>query len=110
MNKPKLIMATLLAIILAVCLSSVPALSGENPWDADGGGGAGTGNPQDTIASESAVIVVTPPRSSEPSTPPALNDVMRAWIVNVTIRVSGLIQDTFTNRTSKKARLIRPAN
>lgn len=109
MKKPTLLMTAFLALLLAVCLSSVPALSGENPWDADGGDGQGTSNPQDTVASETSVIV-TPPRSSEPSTPPALNDVMRAWIVNVTIRVSVFIQDNFTNRTSKKARLIRPAH
>lgn len=109
MKKPKFLMAALIALLLAVCLTSVPALSGENPWDADGGGGAGTGSPLDSVASETSVIV-QPPRSSEPSTPPALNDVMRAWIINATIRVSVFIQDNFRHRTSKKARLIRPAN
>ena len=109
MKKPLFLMTALIAVLLAVCLTSVPALSGENPWDADGGDGQGTGTPLDSVASETSVIV-TPPRSSDPSTPPALNDVMRAWVVNVTIRVSVFIQDNFWHRTSKKAQLLRPAN
>jgi hypothetical protein len=109
MKKSKLLWATLMSFMVVACLISVPALSGENPWDADGGNGGGTGTPLDTVVNEAAVFVTQPPVTT-PEVPPAyFNDTIAGWLSRASMRVSFFIMNNFSQRTSKKAQINRPA-
>ncbi len=100
----KLIWLTIMMLIVAACLISVPALSGENPWDADGGNGnGGTGSPLDSTlldaggvnsSAQSRITVV--PSGGGNNREPNL-------ITRVTVRVSSYIISYFQKGILKKA-------
>jgi hypothetical protein len=82
------------------CLLSVPAVSGENPWDADGGGGNGTGSPLDTIISDLASVNAQTAAETQPL-PPADNNP--SWVSRAMTRMSHFMIEHFFTKTSKKA-------
>lgn len=110
MKRPNLFKATILSLMVVVCLISVPALSGENPWDSDGGNGNGTGEVIDTTVDE-ATVTSNPPQVGDPYVPPSVTSskVYLGWIDRISIRVSSFILKNFRSWTSKKAQLTRPA-
>ncbi len=102
MKKSRVLWATLMLLVVAACLLSVPAF-GENPWDADGGsgGGGGTGTPLDSTDKDVEREFLRPKvrlplASSE-------NDGISGWISRATIRVSFFMLEHFSFGTPQKA-------
>jgi len=103
MKKRNLIWATLMSLIVAACLISVPALSGENPWDADGGNGnGGTSSPLDS-AELDAIGPNYNVQSSNSVVPSGGGDREPSLFTRVTVRVSSFIISYFQKGILKKA-------
>jgi len=110
MKKRNLIWATISMMIVAACLISVPALSGENPWDADGGNGnGGTGSPLDSTLIDAGGLnsIVIASNSAVPS---GGGNNEPGFFTRVTVRVSSIIISYFQRGTLKKAPVNRYAN
>jgi len=110
MKRTKIIWATLITMMVVACLISVPALSGENPWDADGGTGeGGTESPLDStlldagrlnsnVQPSSSVVLSGDRKTREPN-----------LFTRVTISVSSYIISYFQKGILKKAPKNSPA-
>ena len=109
MKKRNLIWTTISMMIVAACLISVPALSGENPWDADGGNGGGTGSPLDSTLIDAGGLnsnVI----ASNTVVPSGGGNNEPGFFTRVTVRVSSFIISYFQRGTLKKAPVYRYAN
>jgi len=91
-------------LLAVVCLVSVPAFSGENPWDADGGGQNGTGSPFDSLANDVGTKLST---AAVPQTPTV--EQRTGWFSRVTLRASYLLIEMFSGKSIKKAQISGPA-
>lgn len=104
MKTRKLIWATILTLIVAACLISVPALSGENPWDADGGNGSGgTGSPLDSTLLDAGTANSNAQTGNIVVQSGGGNNREPSLITRVTIRVSSYIISYFQKGILKKA-------
>ncbi len=108
MKRTKLIWATFITMIVAACLISVPALSSENPWDADGGNGGGTGSPFDSTLLD-AGGTNSAPQVSAPAIPAGGGNSGPSLFNRVTMRVSSFIISYFQKGILKKASISRNA-
>ncbi len=110
MKTRKLIWATILTLIVAACLISVPALSGENPWDADGGNGSGgTGSPLDSTLLDAGTANSNAQTGNIVVPPSGGNNREPSLITRVTMRVSSYIISYFQKGILKKAPNNRPS-
>ncbi len=108
MKKRNLIWATFLSLIVAACLISVPALSGENPWDADGGNGGGTGSPFDSTLLDAGGLNYSVLASN--AVEPYSGGSEPTIITRITIRLSSYFINYFQRGTLKKAPINRIAD
>jgi hypothetical protein len=99
MKRSKLLLALTMMLVLIACLLSVPVLSGENPWDADGGYGGGTGSPMDSVKNDAGMTASTPAVQS-PAEP---NDDLPGWFSRTTIKMSAFIMNYYYKWTSRPA-------
>ncbi len=95
-------------LMVLACLLSVPALSSENPWDADGSSGGGTSTPVDSTEDNETTILSSQPQIN-PSALPSTNDKESWWFSRFAMRVSAYFLSAFSSGTQKKERIDRPA-
>lgn len=108
MKKSKILWVTLMSLLVVACLISVPALSGENPWDADRSYGDGSATPLD---SEVKNVVVAGSQTQRSSTAAAhISEKVSGWISKAAMRVSFFILDNFRYGTSQKAQINKATN
>jgi hypothetical protein len=108
MKKSKLLWATLMSLLVVACLLSVPALSGENPWDADRSYGGGNGTPLDSEVKN--VVLVDSRTELNAMTAAPISERVSGWISRATMRVSFFILNNFSHGTSKKVQINKAAN
>jgi hypothetical protein len=106
MKRVKLLSGLISILVAVACLVSVPALSGENPWDADDGGQGGTGSPLDSTLLDAGMLSA----QSQGQSTPVIEDQNPGWFDRAIIRVSSFIINNFTLRTAKKSQIVRSAN
>ncbi|MCH9025310.1 MAG: hypothetical protein IH931_08250 [candidate division Zixibacteria bacterium] len=103
MRKSKLILTVMSLLLLFASFLSVPALSGENPWDADDGN---TGSPG--VPADSAEIDAGPtsdsPTGLVPGTPSS-SDNKLGWFSGIMTRLSGFVVNSYYKWTSPKAQV-----
>ncbi len=102
MRHSKLILVAITLLLLFASFLSVPALSGENPWDADDGGGT-TGSPSDSADNDAGII---PDLSTglEPGTPYSVDDKLN-WFSGLMKRMSNFIVERYYKWASPKAQV-----
>lgn len=106
MKRIKLLPGLLMFLLAVVCLISVPALSGENPWDADGGGGDnGSGSPLDSTLYDAGTLSA----QSEVQSTGTTNDQYPGWLSRTVLRMYAFMAEHFTVKTSSKTKLSKPA-
>ena len=103
MRKSKLILTAMTLLLLFASFLSVPALSGENPWDADDGNSGSTGVPPDS-AKNDAGAVANSPTGLVPGTPNSGNDQL-GWFSGIMTRLSIFIVERYYEWTSPKAQV-----
>ena len=104
MKRRKLIWSTIVTLIVAACLISVPILSAENPWDADGGNSnGGTGSPLDSTLADAGIINSSIVSNSTVVPSGGGNKSEPGLFTRVTIRVSSYIISFFQKGMLKKA-------
>lgn len=103
MRHSKLILAAMTIMLLLASFLSVPALSGENPWDADDGDGGSTGSPPDS-AKNDAGSFSNSPTGLVPGNP---NDDYGSlnWFSGIMMRMSIFIVDRYDKWTSPEAQV-----
>jgi len=105
MKRSKILLGAAMFLVVVLCLVSVPALSGENPWDSDGGGSGGTGSPIDTLRLDG--VNLRAHLTSAPSLPG--NDVLPNWISRAAVKVSFFVISQFHQVTLKKTQVFKSA-
>lgn len=103
MRRSKLILTVMTLLLLFASFLSVPALSGENPWDADGGNGGDSGSPLDSAQIDAANVF----KSSGNFLPESPNDGENeiSWISGIMMRMSNFIVERYYKWTSHKAQI-----
>ena len=108
MKKSKLLLASTLLFVVLAYMMSVPVLSSENPWDADGGNGnGGTGSPFDSSLIDAGGGARALQVASAPAVP--YGGLEANWITKATIRVTFFVVSHFTQRTPKKVQTQKAA-
>ena len=104
MKRTELIWATFVTMIVVACLISVPALSGENPWDADGGNNdGGTGSPLDSTLLDAGWLNSNVQASTSEVPTGGGSDREPSIFTRVSVRVSSFIISYFQKGILKKA-------
>ena len=103
MRKSKLILTVMTLLLLFASFLSVPALSGENPWDADDGDGGSTVLPPDSVDNEDGSLSGSP-TGLVPGTPNSGDDKL-GWFSGMMMRLSIFIVDRYYEWTSPKAQV-----
>ena len=103
MRHSKLILATMTLLLLFASFLSVPALSGENPWDADDGDGGSTGVPPDSAKNDAGTFSNSP-TGLTPGTPNS-GDNKLDWFSGLMMRMSIFIVERYNEWTSPKAQV-----
>lgn len=100
MKRSKLLLAFTIMLALFACLLSVPVLSGENPWDADGGNGGGTSSPLDSLSDDAGALSSSPvvTTAENPNRP---DDEVPGWLTRNVVRVSTYALSVFNKWTSQ---------
>jgi hypothetical protein len=102
MRYSRLILAAMTMLLLFASFLSVPALSGENPWDADNGGGGSTGVPIDSTKNAAAAASSFEPPGLAPGSPEGDSlDRFTGYL----LRMSFYIMERFSDWTSSKAQV-----
>ena len=108
MKRTKLLLAFTMMLALIVCLFSVPVISGENPWDADGGSGGGSGSPLDSVLNDAGVIN-TAPIIQSPTEPSDPDDQLPGIFSQAMVKVSSFVLNYYYKWTSGSAQRNRLA-
>ena len=103
MRKSKLILTAMTLLLLFASFLSVPALSGENPWDADDDNGGSAGVPPDS-AKNDAGECANCPTGLAPGIPNSGDDT-QDWFSGLMSRLSAFIVDRYYEWTSPKAQV-----
>ena len=103
MRHSKLCLATMTLLLLCASFLSVPALSGENPWDADEGDSGSTGVPADS-AKNDADSISNSPTGLAPGIPNSGDDQL-GWFSGIMMRLSIFIVEHYYEWTSPKAQV-----
>lgn len=103
MRKSKLILTAMTLLLLFASFLSVPALSVENPWDADDGDSGFTGVLPDS-AKNGTDSLSNSPTGLVPGTPNSVDDLLD-WFSGIMSRLSIFIVDRYYEWTSSKAQV-----
>lgn len=101
MRHSKLILAAMTMLLLFASFLSVPALSGENPWDADGGNTGSTGVPIDSTKNDAAKSSFRPAGLAPDNSDGDSLDRFTGYL----LKVSFYIMERFSDWTSSKAQI-----
>ena len=103
MRKSKLILIAMTLLLLLASFLSVPALSGENPWDADDVDSGSTGVPQDSAKNDAGSFSDSP-TGLVPGTSNS-GDYQLGWFSGIMMRLSIYVVDRYYKWTSPKAQV-----
>lgn len=103
MRKSKLILTVMTLLLLFASFLSVPALSGEDPWDADDGDSGNPVTPPDTVDNDAGTISDSP-TGLVPGTPNSGDDLL-SWFSGTMTRLSIFVVDRYYKWTSRKAQV-----
>jgi len=101
MRHSKLILAAMTVLLLFASFLSVPALSGENPWDADGGDTGSTGQPPDSTKNVVKLSANGPTGLAPGNSDGDSLDQFTGYL----LRMSFYIMERFSVWTSSKAQI-----
>lgn len=99
MKRSKQFIVVTMLLGLIACLFSVPVLSGENPWDADGGNSGGTGTPADSLLYDAGMFASSP-ADHAPEQPQDEFDFLPGWVTNAMVKVSSIFLGYYYGWTS----------
>ncbi len=103
MRKSKLILTVMTLLLLFASFLSVPALSGENPWDADDGDDGTAGTPPDSTENDPGIFSNFP-TGLTPGAPNSGDDQL-GWFSGIMKRLSNFIVDYYYEWISPKAQV-----
>ena len=103
MRRSKLILTAMTLLLLFASFLSVPALSGENPWDADEGNGGSTGVPPDSAKNDAGEVANSPTGTVAGN--PDGGGGTQNWFSGLMSRLSAFIVDRYYEWTSPKAQV-----
>jgi len=103
MRKSKLILTVMTLLLLLASFLSVPALSGENPWDADDGNDGSTGVPPDSAKNDAGEVADSPTGTVAGN--PDGGGGTQNWFSGLMSRLSAFIVDRYYEWTSPKAQV-----
>ena len=104
MRKSKLILTAMALLLLFASFLSVPALSGENPWDADEGNNGSTGVPLDSAKNDAGSLLNSPAALAS-GTPSSSGDDQLGWFSGIMMRLSIFVVNRYYEWTSPKAQV-----
>ena len=103
MRKSKLILTLMTLLLLFASFLSVPALSGEDPWDADDGDSGKPSTPADSTENDAATFSDSP-NGLVPGIPNSGDDLL-SWFSGIMTRMSIYIADRYNKWMSPKAQV-----